>query len=109
MNNGTNRKSLILEMLKNDASDIFLNYALGMEYIAENDLDKAIFQMEKVLERDPEYLACYYQLGKLYEQKSNLERAKTYYANGLEKAHLRNDLKTQGELSEALMMIDDQE
>jgi Tfp pilus assembly protein PilF len=109
MSQATNRKSLIVEMLKNDPSDVFLNYALGIEFISENDLENAIAQMEKVLEKDPEYLACYYQLGKLYEQKSNLERAKTYYTSGLEKAQLKNDLKTHGELSEALMMIDDAE
>jgi Tfp pilus assembly protein PilF len=107
--NQPNRKSLILEMLKTNPKDTFLNYALGLEYMAENKNAEAIEMMENVLKGDVNYIPCYYQLGKLYELVNNNEKAKENYKAGLEIAKIKNDLKTVGELSEALWMIDDED
>tara|TARA_Y100000813_G_scaffold182315_1_gene151949 strand:- start:193 stop:525 length:333 start_codon:yes stop_codon:yes gene_type:complete len=102
-----NRLELIEDMLKKSPKDSFLNYAAALEYRKNGDDEKALHLMEKLLDRDPEYLGAYYQLGKLYEERNETEKAITTYRAGKEIAKKQNDQKTIGELTEALMFLDE--
>ena len=42
-----NRIDMLHEMLSKEPSDIFLNYALGLEYVGELDVEQAEFQFKK--------------------------------------------------------------
>ena len=55
-----------------------------------------------------DYLATYYQLGKLYERTEQAEKAKAIYAKGKEVAKATNDNKTLRELNEALTQLEDE-
>ena len=94
-------------MLKDEPNDSFLNYALALELAKENDIAKAIGIVEEVLQRDPAYLGAYYQLGKFYEEIQDPEKAMVTYQKGIEIAKSQNNRKAQGELNEALWMLED--
>ncbi len=96
-----------MEMLKSEPHDSFLNYALALEYAKENNIQKAIEIIEEVIGRDENYLGGYYQLGKFYEQLNLREKAIAIYQKGIEIAKKQNNRKAQGELNEALMMLED--
>ena len=94
-------------MLKDEPDDSFLNYALALEYAKANDMDKAIILLEKIIERDANYLGAYYQLGNYYEETGNIHEAIDIYTKGIGIAKQQNNRKTLGELNEALMMLEE--
>lgn len=95
-------------MLKDEPGDSFLNYALALEFAKSNDIAKAISIIEELLGRDENYLGAYYQLGKLQEQLNLRESAIKTYNKGIEIAKKHNNRKAQGELNEALLLLEDE-
>jgi len=93
------------EYLRDDINDSFLKYALALEYvrIKENDTAKDCFL--KLIKEDKNYVASYYQLGKLYESLYEVEKAMGIYKNGIEIAKKMEDAKTLIELQEAYTML----
>ena len=102
------RLKMIKEMLKTNPTDPFLLYAIALEYKKNGEDHLAIEQLESLIERTPDYLGSYYQLGKLYEEKNELEKAIDVYKKGKGIAELKNDHKTLGELNEALYIIEEE-
>ena len=94
------------EMLKNEPEDSFLNYALALEYAKAGDQKKAIELIEALLSRNKNYLGAYYQLGSLYEQITDIQRAVITYEKGIIIAQQQQNRKTLGELKQALMLLD---
>ena len=97
---------MITEMLEKNPDDTFLNYAAALENKKANKPKKAIRIFKKIVSQDPNYLATYYQLGKLLEEVGKTDEAIEYYKKGRELAKKTNDVKAVGELSEALMILD---
>ncbi len=93
-------------MLETNPRDSFLHYAAALEHHKNGDLAGAIKIMQKIVKNDPDYLASYYQLGKMLEEKNKIEDAVEVYKAGKSIARKQNDMKTLGELSEALMLLD---
>ena len=101
------RIELIKRMLEKEPDDVFLNYALGLEYLKNPDsIMLAEVQFKKVTEFDPKYMAAYYQLGKLLESQIKLSEALHYYRLGLEIAEKRKEKKAIGEFMEAIFLIE---
>lgn len=101
------RIDMLRELLGKEPEDIFLNYALGLEYVAELALNDAEKQFKKVLELDPEYIAVYYQMGKLFESQLKNEEALHYFKAGLSKAISQKNNKAVNEFNEAIFMLED--
>jgi tetratricopeptide (TPR) repeat protein len=97
----------ILQMLKEDPHDPFLNYVLALEFAKLGNIDTAIDALEGIISRDENYLGSYYQLGKFYEQSLQNEKAIEIYRRGIEVARKQKNMKALGELSEALLMLED--
>jgi len=102
-----NRLKMIEDMLSTNPNDSFLKYAAALEHKKLGHLQIAIQLLENLRTEDPVYLGTYYQLGKLYEEDNQNEQAIAVYRNGKEIAEAKNDVKAMGELSEALMILDD--
>lgn len=102
-----NRLDMITEMLVKNPDDTFLNYAAALENKKRNKPKKAISIFKKIVNMDPDYLATYYQLGKLLEEVGKTEEAVEVYKRGRELAKKTKDVKAMGELSEALMILDE--
>jgi len=101
------RRELLFDMLLKEPDDVFLNYALAMEYISTADLALAEAQLTKVLDINKNYLPCFYQLGQIHEKLNNNEAALGFYKQGVELATLQGNNKALGELNEAIWMLED--
>ncbi len=101
------RKDMVLEMLKTEPNDVFLNYALGIELEANQLFEEAVKQFLKTLAIQTDYFACYYQLGRVAEKMKNEELALEYYKKGLELATLQKDKKAINEFNEAIWLLED--
>ena len=97
-----NRIEALKKFLSDDPDDAFASYALALEYIKMNRIADAIFLLEQLLMKDPDYLAAYYQLGKLFEMNHDFEKSAATYQRGMEVARKKNDQKTFNELQSAL-------
>lgn len=93
------------EFLKEDFNDSFLKYALALEYVKIEENDTARDYFLKLIKDDENYVASYYQLGKLYESLNEVEKASEIYKNGIEIAKKIKDAKTLLELQEAYNML----
>lgn len=102
----SNRMEMITEMLEKNPDDTFLNYAAALEHKKAKKPKKAIRIFKKIVSQDPDYLATYYQLGKLLEEVGKTDEAIEVYKAGRQLAKKTNDVKATGELSEALMILD---
>ena len=101
------RIDALMNMLVREPDDLFLNYAIGIEYLAESNFVHAESSFRKVIALDADYVAAYYQLGKLFESQQDITHAFQYYKSGLEKAKLKKDHKAISEFGEALFMLED--
>jgi Tfp pilus assembly protein PilF len=90
------------KMLETDPQDTFARYALGLEYASsgENELAREMFEELRVL--DPNYVATYYQLGKVYELLGDENGSRKIYEKGMYVAASQGDEHTKAELEQAL-------
>ncbi|MFN8700216.1 MAG: tetratricopeptide repeat protein [Flavobacteriales bacterium] len=100
------RLKMIEVMLETNPRDSFLHYAAALEHQKQGDIAQAIKILRQLIRQSPDYLASYYQLGKILEERGKTEEAIAVYQQGKSVARKQNDMKTLGELSEALMLLD---
>lgn len=97
---------MLRQYLADDPADDFSEYALALEFEKAGNRKEALSHLERILERNAEYLAAYYQCGKMYEAENNAEKAIERYQKGMEIAVLQQDQKTFNELKTAVEMMD---
>lgn len=97
----------LLDMLSEDPKDSFLLYALALEYEKAGETQKAIAQLLTLTKEQPDYLATYYQLGQLLQLNNEFNKAKNYFEAGILLAQKQKNRKIEGELKEALSLLDD--
>lgn len=85
------RLEKLLEFLKNEPEDEFLQYALATEYLRLNETDKALQYYETLVNKHPDYVGTYYHLGKLYEALNRKPDAITTYEKGMDIAKQKRD------------------
>lgn len=103
--NSINIQALARNIQKNP-DDLFSKFALALELLKQNRVDKARLLFESVYRQDPGYTGVYYHLGKLYEQIGLTEEALRLYREGIDVAGQKNELRTKSELLEAINQID---
>jgi tetratricopeptide (TPR) repeat protein len=85
------RLEKLLEFLKNEPNDEFLQYALATEYLRLNETDKALQYYESLVNNHPGYVGTYYHLGKLYEALNRKSDAIITYEKGMQIARQKLD------------------
>ena len=101
------RIDMLIKLLEKEPEDIFLNYVLGIELVAEIDLSGAETQFKKVIAIENNYIPAYYQLGKLFESQLKKDEALRFYQQGLVFAKEKKDHKTVNEFEEAIFLLED--
>lgn len=96
----------LIGMLKEEPEDVFLNYALAVEFVGEGKYEEAEKQFLKTNKLDADYLPCYYQLGQVAEKLNKEKEALKYYYKGVDIAKKQNNNKALNELNEAIWMLD---
>jgi len=102
----SSRRIMIEAMLQTHPEDPFLHYALALEFQKEGEIQRAIDCLIELKKIKSDYLAIYYQLGKMYESIGDNEKAIDSFMDGRRLAKKMGDIKAAGEISEALMMHD---
>lgn len=105
--NSSERIESLLQLLKGEPNDSFLNYALSLEYQKSGRVNEAIALIENLLSRDETYLGAYLQLGKMYEEQLNGDMALKTYQKGCAIAKIQNQKKALAELEEAIFLLED--
>lgn len=100
------RIDLLKQFLEEDPTDSFSRYALAMEYAKLGRSDEAVTEYRTVRDRDPEYVATYYQLGKVLESLGRIDEAREAYQAGDAVATRIGDSHTRDELASALAELD---
>jgi tetratricopeptide (TPR) repeat protein len=101
------RIELLKNFLHDDPDDNFSCYALALEYARINNITEAVSLLEQLLQINPDYLAAYYQLGKLFERQQDFIRASGIFERGLAVARKQKDQKTLNELQSALDSLEE--
>lgn len=100
------RLATLLAMERDAPTDPFLKYALAMEYVSQGNMAESRRYFERLVADYPDYIATYYQYGKLEEEAGNNDAATDLYTKGITKAKTAGDAKTARELQQALELID---
>lgn len=98
----TTRINQILAFLKDTPNDLFLNHALALEYIKQENTELATSTFLNTIKIDENYVATYYHLGKLYEKLGLESEAIEMYTIGMQKSKIINDQHSYNELRSAL-------
>lgn len=104
-----NRIDFITEMHLKNPKDSYLAFAAAVEHQMAGNRQKAIYIIENLIINDPDYTDAYFKLGKMYENSNRLKKAVNIYHAGKKIATKHKDEKSLGELTEALMFIDEEE
>lgn len=103
------RIKILKGMIEKDAKDLFSNYALAMEYNSAGNHKDAQKILEFIIKADENYLAAYYQLGKILENQNKAPKAVEIYKKGADIAQKQGNYKTLGEINEALWLLEDED
>jgi tetratricopeptide (TPR) repeat protein len=95
----------INEMLKQNPTDSFLLFALGLEKIKLGNEDEALQLFQSVTLSNPDYSGVYYHLGKLLERKNETDKAMEVYEKGMQVCKKLNEQHNFNELRNALDML----
>ena len=88
----------LLEYIKQNGKDSFLQHALELEYIKIDRDEEARNVFNELLLREPTYVGSYYHLGKLLERAGNFEKAIKIYERGMQEAKEAGDMHSYNEL-----------
>jgi len=97
---------MLEEFLAADPADVFSRYALALELEKEQRPAEAINELHAVIERDANYVAAYYHLGRMLARAGQTEEAREVYRTGLDAAAKAGDRRTRDEIQEALDALD---
>jgi Tfp pilus assembly protein PilF len=92
----------LLSLTKEDPNNTFIRYGLAMEFARLNRTEEALRSFQEVLQKDPLYVAAYYQMGTLLVRHGKIEEAKTAYSEGIKVAVQKADWHAKSELEAAL-------
>jgi len=93
-----NRISALLELLEETPDDVFLLYALGLEYSKSGDQEKALEFWENLVGNHPDYLPTYYMFAQFLSKIGDHQKAYKIVQTGIELSKKFKDSKTKSEL-----------
>ena len=89
-------------LLGAEPDDVFLNFALAMEWTKVGRTDEAIAQFSRVIELDPNYTAAYVQKARILIERKQLDAARQTITAGIEAARQTAEPHTAEKLHEML-------
>jgi tetratricopeptide (TPR) repeat protein len=99
------RKKEILSLLEQEPHDIFLLYALGMEFLSESHFEESKKYFLKVLELQHNHVDALFRLGQIEQDSGNENLALQWYEKAYEAAVLQNKSKTAMEIKNIMEIL----
>jgi tetratricopeptide (TPR) repeat protein len=100
------RKEMLEEFVTADPNDSFSRYALALELEKAESRIEAAAELREVINRDSDYVAAYYHLGRILSFLGEVEESRAVYRRGLEAAIVAKDQRARSEIQEALDTLD---
>jgi len=91
--------------LKKNPEDPFAKFALALELLKRDEVEKALMFFESVYHQNPDYVGVYYHLGKLYERFGRIADAEKMYTEGISLSEKKEEFHNKSELQEALALL----
>ncbi len=98
----TDRLATLKNLVEQNQDDNRVRYMLAIELANAGALDDAVAQYREILSRDADYVAAYYQCGRVLEKLGQAEAAREIYRQGIEACSRTGDTHTSREIQEAL-------
>lgn len=95
------RLTQLLSFVAESPQDPFLRYALTMEYLKVEDMEKAGQGFRDLVENFSDYVGTYYHYGKFLEKQDKKEEALNIYQQGMLVAREIRNMHALGELQNA--------
>ena len=99
---GATRLDLLAERVQKNPKDLLARYGLAMEYAHQGAHDQALENFRLLLEVNPDYVAAYYQAGRLLQKMGQVQEAREMLRQGILVSARVGDLHSKSELEAAL-------
>ena len=95
---GTSRIDKLTQFLNANPKDSFARFGLAMEYATLGESDKALENFQKLWESNPNYVAAYFQAGKLLAKAGKTDAARQVLSDGIQAATRIQDQHAKSEM-----------
>jgi tetratricopeptide (TPR) repeat protein len=85
-----------------DPDNTFIRYGLAMEFARLDRTEEALQSFRLLIQKNPLYVAAYYQMGALLVRRGEIEQARHTYFEGIKAAVQKADWHAKSELEAAL-------
>ena len=66
------RREQLEELLETDPDDVFLNYALALEYVSDGEVAEGLQKLADLTDRNPDYVAAYFRRGQILADQDDV-------------------------------------
>lgn len=101
------RRLMLERSLAEDPGDPFLRYGLAMQCLREGDLEEGRTRLKALIADHPadQEVAAYQQLGQSYMDEGEVDEARRWFHEGIERARSRGDQKAANEMAGFLTLL----
>ena len=93
---------MLEQFVEKHSQDAFGRYGLAMECLKENDLAAAEAHFRQLVNQHPEYVATYYQYGRMLAAANRIPEARAIFSAGIDRARQAGETHAREELQAAL-------
>ena len=99
------RLEQLTEIVKQNPANLLARYGLAMEYAQQGEDRKALENFRGLMESHPNYVAPYYQAGRLLQKMGEAQQAREIFQQGIAASTRAGDLHARSELEAALAEV----
>ena len=99
------RRAQLEELLQSEPQDVFLNYALAKQCVADGDVAEGLERFAKTRELSRDYVPAYFQAAQVLAEQGEIEKSREMINAGIEVARRTGDTHALGEMTEFLEML----
>jgi Tfp pilus assembly protein PilF len=93
-----NRREKLEKMLGESPEDVFIQYALALEFASAGEDRAAADRLERLLEADAHYVPAYFQLAQIQVRQGGVDDARRTLTHGIEVARRAGDQHAEEEM-----------
>lgn len=99
------RREEIEKMLETEPNDIFLRYALAMEFDSEGQADKSLEIYKQLMQDETPHVPSYFRVAQILAGNGETDESRKVLREGIEIARNQGDFHAAGEMSELLQEL----
>jgi Tfp pilus assembly protein PilF len=97
-----NRLEQLTGIVQQNPGNLLARYGLAMEFAQQGDFHSALENFRALIGSNPDYVAAYYQAGRLLQQSGEVMQAREIFEQGIAASNRAADLHARSELEAAL-------